>query len=322
MQIKERLAQMQDGFQKAKAQYDQKFGGLKIDPGEYKGKLSRCSLDVRKSDDNVVLSVEYTILEGKFKGFTTFDQMNLNNEWGRLFAIRFIELSGFEFPENVSLLDATVKEVAKQAGIYLIVAKQNGDFMNITPKQMIDSDENETTEVKEVPEVEEVKEVVKSAKSRERVSISQPVKKIEKEVAKKEVAKKEEKELDESEELTIDTLKAMDRKELKQVITARDIEFRVTTKHSDDDIRDAICLNLGLNSNLPEEEREDVPSDEELKLELLVFCKSHKIKSVNKDMDLDSMINALELHRFDRDSLEEDEIKLLTMLAIEECIEG
>jgi len=307
MSIKERLAQMQKGFIQSKAQYDQKFGGIKIDEGEYVGKLSRCSLDIRKSDDSVVVSVEYTIMEGKFKGFTTFDQMNLDNEWGRLFAIRFVELSGFEFPEDVTLLDATIQEIAKQAGTYEITAKKNGDYINISPKQML-------KEVVEEVVKEEVKNKAVTPQSKSIVR-DRPTKQ-------KEVVEEREKNED-STEITIESINAMDRKELKQLITEKDIELRVTTKHSDDDIRKALITHLGLKMDLPEDEESDnVPTDDELKMDLLVFCKSHKIKSINKDMDLDTMITTLENHKFDRESLEEDEIKLLTMLAIESCIEN
>jgi len=307
MSIKERLAQMQKGFIQSKAQYDQKFGGIKIDEGEYVGKLSRCSLDIRKSDDSVVVSVEYTIMEGKFKGFTTFDQMNLDNEWGRLFAIRFVELSGFEFPEDVTLLDATIQEIAKQAGTYEITAKKNGDYINISPKQML----------KEVVEEVVKEEVKKKAVTPQSNSIVRDRPTKQKEVV------EEREENDDSTEITIESINAMDRKELKQLITEKDIELRVTTKHSDDDIRKALITHLGLKMDLPEEDESvEVPTDDELKMDLLVFCKSHKIKSINKDMDLDTMLTTLENHKFDRESLEEDEIKLLTMLAIDGCIEG
>ena len=313
MSIKERLAQMQKGFIQSKAQYDQKFGGIKIDEGEYVGKLSRCSLDIRKSDDSIVVSVEYTIMEGKFKGFATFDQMNLGNEWGRLFAIRFVELSGFEFPEDVTLLDATIQEIAKQAGTYEITAKKNGDYINISPKQMLEEVANEEVANEEVVK-EEVKKKAVTPQSKSIVR-DRPTKQ------KEDVEEREKNE--DSTEITIESINAMDRKELKQLITEKDIELRVTTKHSDDDIRKALITHLGLKMDLPEEDESvEVPTDDELKMDLLVFCKSHKIKSINKDMDLDTMITTLENHKFDRESLEEDEIKLLTMLAIESCIEN
>lgn len=310
MSLQERLAKMQEAFHGAKAQYDQRFGGMKVDEGEYQGQLSRCSLDIRKSDNALVMSVEYTILEGKFKGFTCFDQMNLDNEWGRLYAIRFVEISGYEFPEDVTTLEAVVKEIAKQSGVYLVEAKKNGDYVNIIPKQLLSADENGIPENTPAPAPEPVKEPAKKSESKRKtqepaqVPAPEPVK-------------------ESSSGLTVESLKALDRKALKQIIVDKDIEFRVTIKHTDDDIRNAIISGLGLkatpSSDKAETSAEAIPSDDELKVDLLVFCKSHRIK-VTKEMSLDEMLNILDEYEFPKDELEADEIKLLTMLAMDKCI--
>jgi len=310
MSIQERLTKMQEAFHGAKAQYDQRFGGVKVDEGDYQGQLSRCSLDIRKSDNSLVMSVEYTILEGKFQGFTTFDQMNLDNEWGRLYAIRFVEISGYEFPDDVSTLDAVVKVIAKQAGTYLIEAKRNGDYTNIIPKQLLESVEAPAVEQKPVAEP-------KAVSTPKKVETKAPAPVSSKTAIKAAVKEPEPKET----EITIDALKTMDRKMLKQIITEKDIEFRVTVKHSDDEIRNAIIQGLGLvvESVQAEVSADPIPTDDELKMDLLVFCKSHRIKSVDKNMTLDEMLAVLDEYpgQFPKDELEEDEVKLLTMLAME-----
>lgn len=315
MSIQERLARMQEAFHGAKAQYDQRFGGVKVDEGEYQGQLSRCSLDVRKSDNALVMSVEYTILSGKFQGFTTFDQMNLDNEWGRLYAIRFVELSGYEFPDDVSTLDAVVKVIAKQAGQYLIEAKRNGDYTNIIPKQLLEGSEQVEETAPPAKEDPSPKSKVASTPKQESkastTATKTPVK----------AAPKEEP-VSESSDITIASLGTMDRKMLKQIITEKDIEFRVTVKHTDDDIRNAIIQGLGLvneTAAATETSSDPIPTDDELKMDLLVFCKSHRIKGVDKNMTLDEMLGVLDEYTFPKDELEEDEVKLLTMLAMEKC---
>jgi hypothetical protein len=95
----------------------------------------------------------------------------------------------------------------------------------------------------------------------------------------------------------------------------------VTIKHTEDDIRKVIAgaLKIPVPSEVPAEEV--VPSDDELMVDLLVFAKSHKIATIKKGMSLDDSLNVLDEHTFSRGELTEDEIKLLTTLAMEKCIE-
>lgn len=286
--MQERLAEMGGAWGAAKANYDQRFGGVKIDEGEYVGKLQRCELGIRRSDDAIVVNVEYLIRGGKFDGYVAFDQMNLSNEWGRVFAIRFVEVAGYEFPEAdkvATVLQKTCAAIAKDAGTFKILVVHNGDFVNVQPKALVDSD---------VPADEPVKNVAQTASAKSVPAPASPAS---------------------------DNLAGMDRKALKTHIRDKELDIRVTSKMSDDDIRSEIRKLTG-TSTPPVPEVPERPTDDELASQLLALCKSQGIKEVKKGMSLDDMIDKVEEYEFVKTEIDEDEVELLTMLQLEKTIKA
>jgi len=279
--MQERLDAMQESWKQSKATYDQRFGGVKIDAGEYLGKLQKCELGVRRSDDVITMNVEYLIVGGKFDGYVAFDQMNLGNEWGRVFAMRFIEVAGYEAPapdQIASTLQKVCTAIAKDAGTFKIEVIHNGDYVNIQPKALEDGDAAASVPAAGADD-------------------SKPV-------ARKKAAQ--------ASAAESDPLNDLDRKGLKAYIREKELEIRVTTKLSDDDIRELIHEAEGTG----EAEAEAAPSDEELAQQLLVLCKGHGIKEVKKDMALDDMISIVEEYEFAAAELDEDEVELLTTLQL------
>jgi len=284
--MEERLATMADGWSAARAQYDQRFGGVKIDAGEYIAKLQRCELGVRKSDDVVVINVEYLILDGKFKGYVAFDQMNLNNEWGRIFAIRFVNIAGYEFPESADvqkLLPKTCATIAKDASTFKIDAIHNGDFVNFQAKSIVSDDGS-------VPAPETPAPKTTDARKKATAPATAPA--------------------------TADPFAAMERKALKEYIREKELDIHVTAKMSDDEIRTAIRSQV----EPPAAEVDGKPTDEELVGKLLILCKSHGIKEVKKDMALDDMVDIVEEYEFSKSEIDDDEAELLETLNLAKCI--
>lgn len=291
--MEERLNAISEQFKVAKAQYDQRFGGIRIDEGEYPSTLQRCELSVRRSDDATCVSVEYLLTGGAFKGFIAFDQMNLDNEWGRIFAIRFVEVSGYEFPDQEDpqfskKLINTLKAIAKEAANYKIEIRHNGDFLNVIPKELITETATDEDEGNSGGATKKgVKPKESSTSSTEYPNFCE-----------------------------------MERKELKKYIRENGLDIRVTAKLEDEQVRDAIREKLGISKEEEPAEKKPAgaPSDDELKVQLLALCKSQKIKEVKRDQSLDDMIDITEGYEFKRDELEDDEIELLEMLQLGDCI--
>lgn len=309
--MEDRLNSIRDQFKTAKAQYDQRFGGVKIDEGEYVGCLQRCELSVRRSDDATVISTEYRISGGKFDGYVAFDQMNLDNEWGKIFAIRFVEVAGYQFPEQedpafAKKLISTLSAIAKDANEFKIEVRQNGDFTNVIPKELISGgafvkeDEPESKEeVEDTKVVEKITTATTSSKARKR---NEPV--------------EEEKEKPVSKIPNFDKL---DRTELKKFVRENGLDIRVTAKLTDEDLRKGIKQAMGVDEEEKADEK-DVPSDDQLKESLLVLCKAQGVTEVKSSMSLDDMIDIIEGYEMKRDELEDDEIELLETLQLSGCI--
>lgn len=317
--MEERLAALTTQFQTAKATYDQRFGGIKIDEGEYIGGLLRCELTTRKSDDSTCLSVEYRIMGGKFDGFTAFEQMNLDNEWGRVFAIRFLEVAGYKFPEQsdpqfVKKIMATIAAIAKEAKQFKIALSYNtGGFLNVLPKEAIAAPITNTTPAA----VATPAPAQAGARARRAAApvvetppppppvVSTPIQAAHTAPAGS---------------VKIPDFSKLDRMALKKFIRDNGVDIRVTAKLTDDDIRTALVKLFPAEEAATASTEGGVPSDEELKQALLVLCAAQGIKEVKAEMDLDAMIEIVEGYDLARDELEDDQIELLTMLQLTNCI--
>ena len=297
-----------------KAKHDQRFGGIKIEEGEYVVTLQKCTLDIRKSDDANVLQVEALIVDGnggKFNGYVAFDQMNMNNEWGGQFAIRFIEIAGYSFPDPKSktfgkdLVD-TVHAINKDASSFKVAIVHSGDFVNVNFKELLDG----------APEqVEEASSGVTKKKT-----TAGP--------AKKNSGKEEEEEEQESPEVDVSEYEDMTRKELKAFIEENELDIKVKATIKDDKLRLMVAEAMASNEEEDGEEtegetgssEESKPTDDELKADLLTFIKAHQVPDAKKSMDLDTLIEIIEEYEFPKSELDSDEIDLLTTLQLEDSI--
>lgn len=292
MTMEERLNAMTDQFKVARNTYNQRFGGLKIDEAEYIGQLQKCALGVRKSDNCTTMNVEFLIQAGKFKGFVAYDSMNLDSDWGKVFAIRFCEISGYKFPEdNMAKLIPTCKKISSDKSKYkFLVTHGEGGYANVQVQGIVKGEKLETEDPSK-------KETVRKK------TVTKPVETG-------------------TTELNVDypDFDTFDRKELKKYIRENELGIRVVKDMKDSDIVTTIKEKLGI---IPDgiEDVKKTPDDDDLKNALLTLCVSRSIKNVKKDMDLDDMIDIVEEYSFDQDDLEDDEKELLQTLQLDHCIE-
>lgn len=290
LSMEDRLAAMQDGFEFAKTKKDMTFGGIKMDEGEYLGRLQKCVLRITKKDVTM-MDTEFLSQGGKYDGQVIYKNYDLDSEWGPVFAIRFIEMSGYDFPtKNVKALPKTLQTIQKDASLYKIECvhsdKGHANF-NIT--DCVEEDEKQTTITK--------KTSTKATTSEKKAS------------PKKTASKKKD---------TPD-LDGMDRKTLKAYSKANDLGLKFKRTMDEETIRSMVKEAVGI-VNGDDKDKKNVPTDEELHTRLLTFCKSQGLKQIKADMELDDIIDEIEEYEFEADELEDDEKELLKMLTLNSCI--
>lgn len=324
-QFQKALQAMSDNWADSQAQYDQRFGGVVLPEASYIGKLSEFRLDFVKFKgvNTLVAKRKIVVLDGTYKGHIAEDLMNLNSEWGIIYLRRFIDISGYEAPEpeKVEEVEATIKAIHNDKGVYKFDVKhwKQGDGINVIVNALIDvSDEGEIKDPSPIGSSDEEDEQtlpentsVKDVKSKKEETKS-------KSKAKAKSKAKEEKSADEVE----DEFTSMNRKELKKYIKDNEIDFRVTAKMKDDDVRDKIReLVSPVESEVEEETEENVPSDAELAKRLMVFAASNGITGLKKSMSLDEMIDIVDEATVAESEIDDEDRILLTMLQLDGIIQ-
>ena len=308
-QFQKALQQIQEGWSDSQAQYDQRFGGVKLPEAEYIGKLADFRLDFVKFKGSPTLIVrrKLIVLDGQYKGMSADDMMDLQNEWGLLNLRRFIDVAGYEAPkaDEPEAIEAVINTIAKEKGIFKFDVRhwKQGDGINIVTKAMIDLDgegvpqdsspigSSDEEDEKTLPENTNVK----TAKKEVDVDKTKDVKEVK------------------------DQFTDMNRKDLKKYIKDNELGFRVTAKMKDEEVRTKIRELTEDTSPTQTEDNSEV-SDEELAKRLMVFAATNGITGLKKSMTLDDMIDICDEYQIAKSEIDEEDIKLLTMLQLDGII--
>lgn len=304
--MEDRLKNMKKQWKTAKSKHDQTFGGVKIDEGEYFGRLQKCGLAFDQTEDTKV-NCEFLIKKGKFDGFVAYTSMNLDSDWGKVFAIRFVEMSGYEFDTDDPVkLIAIVKKIQDDKSLYKIECIHKDGYANIRINDCIEDEDDEIEH-----DAHPAKKSKKSTSSKGKISKNKT----------EEFDEEPEEEEEEEEELPFQNIEKMTRKELKFFIKDNEFDIRVMKSMSDKKIKAEIKAMLGTKQDPEQSEgkEKEIPTDVELKKQLLTFCKANGVKGVKKSMPLDDLIDEVEEYTFE--NLDEDEENLLNMLALGDCIQ-
>lgn len=159
--LKQKLAEMQEGYEASRTQYDTMFGGVKIPASIYIAQLQHAEVQLSKSSSKAQIKREHIILEGDYKGSIIYDYINLETPMGFAFARKWVDQMGYESPQNASDLIDVVKAISDESVRVKIQVVHNGDFVNISVNELLDGDDNTSTEQNTgEPAVEEVADPV------------------------------------------------------------------------------------------------------------------------------------------------------------------
>lgn len=148
-QFEERLHKMQGNYAQAKTQQEQMFGGAAVDAGIYEARLSSAALAFSKKKGTLQIKRTHIITSaGNFEGVPVTDYMNLENEYGFVFARRWIEICGKECPEKAIDFKKVVDELSKSHATCRIEVRRDGDFTNVSVVELLSGEGKTSAEDK------------------------------------------------------------------------------------------------------------------------------------------------------------------------------
>jgi hypothetical protein len=139
-QFQQKLASMQSNYAAAKAQQEQMFGGTSVDPGIYEGRLSKAELKLSKKGSLQIMRQHIITSVGNFEGIPVRDYMNLETEFGFVFARRWIEICGYTCPDNINALPEVLKEMSDGKIKVRFEVRRSNDFTNVAVMEKIEGE--------------------------------------------------------------------------------------------------------------------------------------------------------------------------------------
>lgn len=133
----EALKHMQEEWAMSQGQYEQQFGGEAVPPGLYIAKLQSAKIKVSKSSGKLMVSREHLLTEGEHTGKVIYDQLMLSTAKNLVYVRQWIDMMGYECPEDVTTLEPTVQAISDEHAFVKITIVDDGDFRNVTVTEVL-----------------------------------------------------------------------------------------------------------------------------------------------------------------------------------------
>ena len=130
MTFKERLASMGDAWKTGK----DKVPG--VPDGIYTMKLQKAEVN-ESAQGKLRIERHHCCIEGEHTGVVTRDYLNLETENGPYYAAKWIELMGYQCPENIEGIIDVVKAIEVDAAVYTAEVRVKDDFRNVRVKALL-----------------------------------------------------------------------------------------------------------------------------------------------------------------------------------------
>lgn len=134
MSIDKDLAKAQAEWEKSKetaAQF-----GTEIPVGVYEGVLTTLGLAKSQTSGTLQVKREITISDGEYKGAIARDYNGVTNDIGLAILRKFIEMCGYEAPENIVELPATLEAIQNEAPSVRFSYTERNGFRSIRPLEI------------------------------------------------------------------------------------------------------------------------------------------------------------------------------------------
>jgi len=308
----QRLQAMQSQADQAMSDYSP--GGVRIPANVYIG-IQSAELKETKNSGKLMVSRQYTISEGEFKGLNAWDNLVIeDNPTGLQICRRWVEMHGDTWPENdLALLEVIIDKINAQKHTVQLRVK-NTTSVN-----------KETGEVREFTNVSVLRLMDLYISTAAKPVAAKPV--AAKPVAAKPVAAKPVAAKLAGAQATGAVVRGdieeMNREQLKKMVSMDpelSKKIRITLRMTDADIRNAINTACGFSS-APVVEETAAPEPEISVEDVVSFCLAQGVEGVHESMCISELIEVMSGYAYRHDELTEPEIAMLVALDLEKNIQ-
>ena len=293
----QRLQAMQSQADQAMSDYSP--GGVRIPANVYIG-IQSAELKETKNSGKLMVSRQYTISEGEFKGLNAWDNLVIeDNPTGLQICRRWVEMHGDTWPENdLALLEVIIDKINAQKHTVQLRVK-NTTSVN-----------KETGEVREFTNVSVLRLMDLYISTAAEPVAAKPV------AAKLAGAQA-------TGAVVRGDIEEMNREQLKKMVSMDpelSKKIRITLRMTDADIRNAINTACGFSS-APVVEETAAPEPEISVEDVVSFCLAQGVEGVHESMCISELIEVMSGYAYRHDELTEPEIAMLVALDLQKNIQ-
>ena len=322
--FKARLKKMKKGYTEQKQTAKDMF--TKVPAGVYVGTLISAVVK-ESSSGNLMIARKHLITEGDETGTTVSDNKMLENDLGFAFVIGWIELCGYEAPDNPEDIEGVLSAMVEEELSVKFLAKHSGNFINAQVQELLSTsdkfsssgDDNGDDEGDEAYTADDINELNKpdliELINDNKLKFDPNGKKIPEirqgiidELGLEE--KSEEVDEEEEEEITAEEINGMKRQELVDLIEANDLDANYEEIKAIKTLRKTVIEELGLAEAKGEE------ADEE-EAALRKFCDEQELGEFKTKKE---MIDEIAMFEWPEDAMDAETITLFEAVGLEHRI--
>ena len=147
-----RLGQLKESWGAA----DEGFSQIK--PGLYLMQLQSAAVEESASSGRMQIHREHLVREGEMEGEVIHDYMQIETELGPRFVKQWINMMGFDVPDDPTELEEVVAAISDAAPIYRAKVTEKDGFTNVRIAKLLESGEEDEGPEPEEEEAEEAEE--------------------------------------------------------------------------------------------------------------------------------------------------------------------
>ena len=132
MDIKEALAGMDQRWKTEKS----KVPG--VPDGVYTMQLLSADVVLSKAGNNPMVERKHVVVDGEQEGQEIRDRLMLHTENGPYYANKWVEMMGYQSPEDMADLPEVIKTISEAHPIVMAEVRRSGEFLNVRVQQLLE----------------------------------------------------------------------------------------------------------------------------------------------------------------------------------------
>jgi len=109
-----------------------------VPDGTYTMQLLSAEVTLSKASNNPMVDRRHVVVDGEQEGQEVRDRMMLHTDNGPYYANKWVELMGYQSPEDLADLPEVVKVISEAHPIVVAEVRRSGEFLNVRVQQMLE----------------------------------------------------------------------------------------------------------------------------------------------------------------------------------------